>query len=185
MTEFRDATSQSWLVDIDGLTLAELREKAGVDIVQDGLYAIEEREDVLTKALLILCREQIDSRNLTDRQFAKRIAGPIVDLALTAVRGAAEVFFPPRRWSEIQSRSEKKREADETFRDLLPMLEMLNRPQMPEAMREAVMAAIAAKIETATSSEHSTESPSASGLLASRLSAAGVSLDLSAYTPAV
>lgn len=185
MPEFKDATGLTWNVDLDGLLLADLREKAGVDIVQEGLYAIEEREDTLTKALLVVCRDQISERKWTDRQFAKAVAGSAAESSLVAFRGAAELFFRPSRWSEIQSRSEAKKEADDTFRKLAPMLAILNRPDMPESMREAVMQVIASKIEAVTSSENSAPPASASGLDLSRLNAAGVSLDLSGYTPAV
>jgi len=185
MPEFRDATGNAWTIELDGLLLAEVRDKTGVDIVQDGLSAVEEREDVLTRVLLVVCREQITERKLTDRQFARLLAGSAAELSLVAFRGAAELFFRPSRWSEIQSRSEEKRNLDEQFRELKPMLDKLNSPDMPTAMRDAVMAAITSKLETAISSANSTAEPSASGLVASRLSAAGVSLDLSAYTPAV
>ena len=185
MPDFQDATGQSWSVDLDGLLLADIREKAGVDIVQDGLDAIEEREDVLTKVLLVICRDQITERKLTDRQFARSVAGSAADSALFAVRSAAELFFRPSRWSEIQSRSERQKDLDEQFRELKPMLDKLNSPDMPAPMREAVMAAITSKLETAISSANSANEPSASGLDLSRLNAAGVSLDLSAYTPAV
>lgn len=183
MPEFKDATGLTWNVELDGLLLADLREKAGVDIVQEGLYAIEEREDTLTKALLVVCRDQINERKLTDRQFARAVAGSAADASLVAFRGAAELFFRPSRWLEIQSRSEAKKEADETYRSLAPMLSILNRPDMPESMREAVMAVITNRIEAATSSESSEPSTSVSGLDLSQLNVAGVSLDLSAYTP--
>lgn len=183
MPEFKDATGQNWTVELDGLLLADLREKCGVDIVQEGIYAVEEREDVLVKSLLVLCREQIDARKLTDRQFARLIVGPITALALDAVRGAAELFFRPSRWSEIQSRSDARKEADANYRTLQPMLAILNRPDMPEAMRDAVMAAITSKIEAAGATDTSDQSASASGLDLSRLNVAGVSLDLSAYPP--
>jgi hypothetical protein len=185
MPEFTDATGQSWTVALDGLSLAELREKAAVDIVQDGLYFLEEREDVLTKALLVLCREQRDERKLTDRQFSKLIAGQVAELALDAVRGAATFFFRPSRWSAIQSRSQQRKELDEQYQALRPMLEMLNRPDMPAAMRQAVMSTITEQIEAATSSRNSALNPSASGLDASLANAAGDSPDSSVSTPAV
>lgn len=183
MPEFQDQTGQSWAVDFDGLLLADLREKASIDIVQDGLYAIEEREDVLLRAMLVICREQITQRGLTDRQFARLLAGSAADSAIRAARSAAELFFRPSRWSEIQSHSEQRKDLDRQFRELKPMLEKLNSPDMPQAMRDAVMAAIASKLEAATSSVNSAENPSASGLDLNRLNVAGVSLDLSAYTP--
>lgn len=163
MKDFIDSEAQKWDVDIDGLLLAELRERGAIDIVQDGLYFIEEREDVLTKALLILCREQRESLGLSEKQFAKRIKGEVQDKAIAAVRGAAELFFRPSRWSEIQSRSEARRTVDDQYRDLRPMLELLNRPDMPAAMREAVMAVIGNQIEAATSLQSSAPNPSASG----------------------
>ena len=154
MRQFVDLDGRSWDVALDGFSLGELRDK-GVDIVQDGLFYIEQREDVLLKALAILCREQITKHQLSDRAFARGIAGVAIEQAFEAVRGAAEDFFPPKRWSEIQSRSEKRKDADQTFQDFAPMLELLNRPQMPPAMRQAVLDAVASKLEEGTSSASS------------------------------
>ena len=151
MRQFADVDNRSWEVAIDGFSLGELRDK-GIDVVQDGLFCIEQREDVLLKALAILCREQITKHQLSDRAFARAISGIAIEKALEAVRGAAEDFFPPRRWSEIQSRSEKRKDADQTFQDFAPMLELLNRPQMPPAMRQAILDAVASKLEEGLSS---------------------------------
>ena len=162
MASFSDGTS-TWVVEFDGLVLAEIKTKAGVDIVQDGLFQIEQREDVLTNALLVLCREQIDSAKLTDKQFAKRIIGEVAAKAVEAVGGAARDFFRPSRWSEIQSRSESRREHEEMYQSLRPMLAMLERPEIPQSFRQAVMDAIAAKIEAASSSQPLPVNPSVSG----------------------
>lgn len=169
MGDFIDLTGQKWDVALDGILLGELRER-GIDIVQDGLYFIEEREDVLVKTLLVMCREQRESLTLTERTFAQRIIGEVHDKAIAAVRGAAELFFRPSKWSEIQSRSTKRREIDEQYRELGPMLDLLNRPDMPPAMREAVMSVIG---EAATSLQNSGKSPSVSGQDASQANAAG------------
>lgn len=176
MAEFIDAKKNAWTVEIDGLLLAELKEKAGVDLVQDGLYFVEEREDVLAKALLVICREQREEKKLSERQFAGLLGGDAADSAIAAVRGAAELFFRPKRWSELQSRSNQRRQLNEQYQALAPLLEMLNRQDMPQAMREAVMSAIEERIKAATSSQTSAPaSSSASGQGATPLNAAGSS----------
>lgn len=177
MPEFVDSAGQAWSVSLDGLLLAELREKASLDLVQDGLYAVEEREDVLTKALLVICREQRELAKLTEKQFAQRLIGEVQDKAIGAVRGAAQLFFRPSKWSAIQSRCAKRKEMDATYETIRPMLEMLNRPDMPPAMRDAVMEVISGQIEAATSGQQLTDNPSASGQDASQPNAAGDSQD--------
>lgn len=173
MHDFIDSDATKWDVALDGLLLEELRVRGVIDLVQDGLYFAEEREDVLLKALLILCRDQREERKITEKQFAKRIIGEVHDKAIAAVRGAAELFFRPSRWFEIQSRSQKRKEADSQYREIAPMLEMLNRPDMPAAMREAVMTVISQKIEAATSLQSSENNPSASGQALNQPNAAG------------
>jgi hypothetical protein len=124
--------------------------------------------------LLVICKEQIEERKLTPKQFAKLICGDVAERAIEAVGGAARLFFRPSRWSEIQSRCEKRREADGTYQDLLPMLALLNRPDMPAAMREAVMSVIGDQIEKVTSSRTSAESEFASDQAATPSNAVGV-----------
>lgn len=173
LTDFKDNAGHTWNVELDGLLLGELREKAKIDIVQDGLYAIEEREDVLTKALLILCREQRESLKLSEKDFSRLIVGEVQTLAIDAVRGAAGLFFRPNKWSEIQLRSQARREADEQYRAIQPMLAQLNRPDMPESMREAVMSVIGNQIEAVISSQQSEKNPSVHGQDANQQNTAG------------
>lgn len=183
MSEFADAGGAVWAVQIDGLILAELRDSAHVDIAQDGLYFIEDREDVLVKALLILCREQIAERKLTDRQFAKLIVGDATDRAIEAVRGAATNFFRPKKWSQVLSRCDQRRQIDELHQQLRPMFETLNRPEVDPEFRRVVMEALSEKIREATNSETSDSEPSASGLGVNPLSVVGDLLGSSEFIP--
>jgi len=183
LKDFIDSTGQTWAVALDGLLLAELRE-AGIDIVQDGLHFIEAREDVLTKALLILCRDQRVGITpaITEKQFAQRLDGNTHEKAIVAVRGAAELFFRPSRWSEIQSRSAKRKEIEDQYDALRPMLSMLDQPDMPQQMRDAVMAAINDQIRAGmnSGSTEPTGNPSASGQDVTPSNVAGGSLASSA-----
>lgn len=153
MRSFADSTGKTWEISIDGLLLADLKQ-IGIDLVEDGLYLVEEREDVLLKCLLCLCADQKKPLNLSDREFAKRITGDVLTSALEAVRGAAADFFPPRRWSELQSRLEKQREIQQTYSELAPMLRLMNGPGMPDVVKQA----IAERINTSSAATEQSQS---------------------------
>ena len=175
MPEFKDAAGTAWDVSIDGLVLAELRDKAQVDLAQDGLYYVEEREDLLLKVLLILCREQLTERTVTDKQFARLIVGEVTDRAIEAVRGAATVFFRPSKWSAILSRCDQRRQIDQQWQGLKPLFDTLNKPDISPEFRQSVMAALGEKIREGIGSATSGPETSASGPDASLPNAAGVS----------
>lgn len=198
MSSFCDAAGRTWIVELDGLLLGELRD-AGVDLTDDGLLKIEQDPCCLVKMLVLVCREQIAAKQLPEREFARSISGVILDHAIEAARGAAEAFFPPRRWSEIQSALRSRREenlkAEEMLAGIRPMLATLNRPEMPEAMRAAVLNAIGELIEgqierstpaepaEPTASRRPAVDLSASGRVATRPTAASGSPASSGSTP--
>lgn len=182
MADFQDAQGVKWNVDLDGLLLGDLRDK-GIDIVQDGLYALEEREDVLTKALVVLCREQREQMKITERDFARRIGAEVHEKAFLAVRGAAERFFRQSKWSEILSRWESRKKSEEMYRMMRPVIDVVGRPDTPEHVREMFLAAMREKLdEASTDSQPSGQDPnqSASGQGATPSTFAGSTPDSSA-----
>ncbi len=146
MSKFNDSLGNTWTVEIDGLILDDVLEQTGVDLGDlsaGGLAEIETSTSKLVKVLLVLCADEIQSRGKTDREFAKGIVREHIDSAFETIVSAVGNFFPPSRWSEIQSRLEQQRTANQDWRELQPMMMRLSDPKLPPAMREAVMAAVA------------------------------------------
>lgn len=171
VASFKDSLSVDWTVELDGLSLGELREKCGVDIVQDGLFAIEQTEETLTKVLLVLCRDQMTERNVDSKKFSKAVRSDSLTLALAAVERAATDFFPAKRWSEIQSRWEVKREHQNLYESIRAMMDLLDRPGVPSSLKEAVNVALNEKLQTTLSSSNAAENQSVSGQDATPLNA--------------
>jgi len=144
MTHFADATGREWTVSLDGLLLGDLRDEARVDLTDGaGWVALEADVVALTRALCVLCREQIAERKLTRTEFARALSGECLESAGAAVRGAAIAFFPTKSWSSIQSSSAANRRATTQLEELRPLLRVLADKDMPQAMIANVLAAIA------------------------------------------
>lgn len=160
MTTFADKDGKAWTLELDAFVLGEVREVTKIEEIDEWLFKLERDEVLLLNTLHAMCIDPPEKR-----EFAKLLIGAALDQALEAVRGAAQAFFPPNRWSEIQSRLKERHEAEESYAALRPMLAMLNQPDMPDAMRMAVMEAISEQIEEAarTASATSENGQSASG----------------------
>lgn len=175
---FTDACGKSWkIADLDPFVIEEVRSAAKVDLADVGgevLTTLERDPVVLAKVLAVLCGP------CDDKELAKGLRKDGIERAFEAVRGAVEDFFPPKRWSELQSNLKSRRDADAVFEKLKPLMDMLTGPGVPQAMREAVMAAVTDEIHGSIASSRSTvASPSASGQDVNPLSAASDSPALS------
>lgn len=189
MATFRDNTNRSWRVELDAFVLGELRDECQIDLADvsaAGYFALDTDVVSLVRALQVLCREQIQEATLSPRDFARLIAGEAIVRARGAVRGAAASFFPPDEWSSIHSRWQQRVEAAATWHSIAPMMSLLNRPDMPARMRDAVMDVVGSELSTlaTTVSPTSTASPFASGPAATPSSAAFASQATSDSTPA-
>jgi len=89
MAKFSDADKQDWSVRIDVAALRRVREEAGVDLggtrSGEDFYALSTDECKLVTILYVLCKAQIDERELTEEQFASRFAGDVLDDAAAAL----------------------------------------------------------------------------------------------------
>lgn len=189
MPSFKDNQDREWTVRFDGLLLSDLRAEHKIDLadVTGETYVKLERDDaLLTVALCFLCGEQIREANRSAKAFAGRLSGKSLADAMTAIWGAAKVFFRPKVLSALESAYAQRMEAQEKWDALRPMMSMLNQPDCPEAMKQAVMETLATQMQgmRSTDSQRFTESPSASSPLATPATSASPSPDSAVSTPA-
>ena len=161
------ALNRDWLIRFDGLLLGELREVCGIDLADIGgesWLKLETDQTALTKAVCFVCRDQLGST--TPKQLADALCGETAEAAFQALWGAAKVFFRPKLWSVLESACEQRREMREQWKAIAPMMSLLNQPEMPAAMREAVMTQLGTIMEAMSGSSASSEGqPSVSGLV--------------------
>ena len=151
MTRFTDNAGAEWSISLDGFTLGELRDAKKIDLADPaGLdYARCERDpSTLVASLAIICADDRKQLNLSERDFAKRLTGEVLEKAWEALWGAAKVFFPPRLWSALESNLETHRQMDA----IRPMMAALDQPGVSETMRETVMNEVANMLRSGVSS---------------------------------
>lgn len=104
MAQFTDKKGQVWQVNLDPVLADEIRQDHGIEIVSlnhDPLLKLRSDPMVLTSVMLVLCRDERESRNLTREQFLKLLPFP-PDAMLTAVEEAIVNFFPTGRASHVR-----------------------------------------------------------------------------------
>jgi hypothetical protein len=168
MPQFKDANDREWNIRLDGLLIKDLKEAHKIDLadVSGETYARLHRDpSLLTVAVCFLCDAQAKAQALTPTQVASGMTGEAIDRAWDAVWGAAKVFFPPRLLSALQSRFEVQNQMMDQWATLQPLLAVLSKPEVPEAMRNVAMGELAKMMRTmsGTNSEASTTSESATG----------------------
>lgn len=150
MTKFNDAQGRQWSVEFDGLLLDDVLTNTGIDLADlsgGGLARLDEHAPSLIRVLTLLCAEEIAAKKLTPKEFAQAIRREAIPAAVEAVLGAAQDFFPKNVWSEIRSRLTETKQISEHWVKIKPLLRKLNEPDVPRAVQDAVMAALAEMIE--------------------------------------
>ena len=156
MPTFKDACDREWTVRFDGVILKELRDAHQINLADIGgaSFALLNRDpSALTLALCILCGDQFREAKLTTKQFAAHLYGEALEKAWAAVWEAAKVFFPPRLWSALQLRYSQQIQMLDGWEAIQPMMAMLNKPDMPEGMRDAAMAELAKMMQGVKTSD--------------------------------
>lgn len=188
MAKFIDAEGREWKVEFDGLLLDQVLQETGIDIADlsaTGLFKLDQHAPTLVKVLSVICADERKERgNMTDRQFSKAIRGNILVSALEAVTGAAENFFPPNVWSAMQSHLNLQKEFTRNWVEIQPLLTKLSAPDMPQPLRDGIMAALAEMMGN-IGSQPSATGPSATGQDATQPSDASSSPENAESTPKV
>lgn len=189
MPTFQDNAKRSWSIGFDGLLLLDLRNECKIDLadVTGETYAKLESDDaLLTSAVCFLCADQLKEQRLTRKDFAGSLTGPALEDAMQAIWGAAKLFFRPKLWSALQSNYAQRIEANQKWAAMRPMMQILGQPDMPPAMRDAVMGMVGQMMQGASLSDlqRLAESQSATGPAPTPATSASGSQDTAALAPA-
>jgi hypothetical protein len=133
---FRDITGREWRVEFDAFTLDDIRQELQIDLADptaSGFAKIEADDVALVKVLSIAVRDELRAGNRSPRDFARDVVREAIESARESIVRAAENFFPPKRWSEIQSNWEKRRTNQRIIADGQELAKML--PVLKDAMR--------------------------------------------------
>lgn len=142
MPTFKDTHGREWSIKFDGLLLADLRQAHQInlaDLSGADYFRLEQDASCLVTAVCHLVREQLAAAGLTKAQLAAALTGAVLDTALLAVLEAAELFFPPARWSALASSCKTLRDQ---WQALAPAMAMLAQPGIPPLMVETLTEAI-------------------------------------------
>ena len=104
MPQFTDKKNQAWAVNLDPVIADEIKSDHGIEIVnlkQDPMLQLRSDPAVLWAVMLVICRDQMQERNLTREQFLKLLPIP-PDAMLAAVEESIVCFFPTGRASHVR-----------------------------------------------------------------------------------
>lgn len=149
MSKFQDAAQREWKLELDGLLIADLRDQHKIDLADlagETWLRLERDPSLLTVALCFLLAEQLPP-GMTKRHLAAQLRGEVLVPALDALAEAARLFFPARHWSALTSALAQQKEAAATWDRLRPMMAILKQPDMPEAMKQAVLSALTSMMQ--------------------------------------
>jgi len=105
---FKDNEGRTWLIDINTTTLKRIRALTGVDLMEivsgkliDRLY---QDPVLLCDCVYAACKDEADTRNISDEDFGRALAGDAIDAATEALLDDTVSFCPNRRDRAIAGR---------------------------------------------------------------------------------
>lgn len=104
MASFKGRDGIDWRITLDAPTIEEIRSEYGislVDLEKDPLGKVQADPMLLVTIISTVCRDQIDERKLSPREFAKQLPSP-PDPMIEALRDAVISFFPSGRASHVR-----------------------------------------------------------------------------------
>ncbi len=96
MASFEDESGNEWRVRLDAISLDEIKDDHGIDLVDlehDPLRRVINDGRILAAVMLVICRDERETKGITREQFVKAIPQP-PDVAIEALREALISFFP-------------------------------------------------------------------------------------------
>jgi len=106
MKSFTDNTGRAWLVNVNVGTIKRVRALCGVDLaniisIESGrkpkielLERLASDPVLLVDVLYAVCKEEADSRNVSDEEFGRSMAGDAIEFATAALLDEIIDFFP-------------------------------------------------------------------------------------------
>ena len=114
--QFTDSRGRAWPVVVNVGALKRCRELAGVDLaetVEGDLFDRLALDPVLLcDVLAAVCRPEMQSRGVTDEDFAEGLAGDVIDAAANALVQAIVYFFRNRHGGVVAKIASKKAEVE-------------------------------------------------------------------------
>lgn len=167
MPAFNDNAGRDWIIRFDGVTLGELRDSLGIDLADitgETYLKLETDQASLVRVICFLCRDQLAGNAVTPAQLSNLLCGEVAEAAMQAIWGAAKVFFRPKLLSALECAYKTRKAMADQWAEMAPAMAMLNQPDLPEAMRAAVMESLAMRMNALSgNSQASEESQSATG----------------------
>lgn len=166
MAVFRDLNGDEWRIGLDAFVLEEVTKQTGIDLADlsaGGWHRLETDAGACVRVLAVVCGEELRQRKMTTRQFGNAVRREVIEAGLQALLTEGADFFPPRRWSEIQSNLQTRQEAATGAKSLLQITMALE--SMPPEMRAAAATTVAEMIDQAAKDEtaKATNSPTSLG----------------------
>lgn len=103
---FKDKSSRTWIVEIDGVIADEVQAAYGInllDLSQDALDRLEMDPLRLVNVLWLVCREQAEAAGVDERSFKKSLRSEVIGDATRALINGTIGFFPPGKQSLVRS----------------------------------------------------------------------------------
>lgn len=150
MPAFKDANGREWLVALDAPTIADVRQELKFDLAPpDGDPFKGLMADVVLRVnvLYVICREQCQKLNVTDREFGRALNGDAIASATEALVEAIGLFSHPRKRGQIKRMLELQQEAETAAVDLA--MERMGSPELKQKLLAAAKDRMDAEIERA------------------------------------
>lgn len=98
MRTFKDNEGRTWAVSVNTTAIKNVRASLGIDLLEvaDGKIIDRLTSDpvMLVDLLYVLCRDEAESRGISDSQFGRAMAGDCIDAAMHALFEELVDFFP-------------------------------------------------------------------------------------------
>ena len=148
MSVFRDSNGDEWRIQFDAFTLADTKKETGIDLADisaGGWQVVESDAAAVGRVLAVVCSEEIKSRKMTAKDFARKVRGEAIQRGRDALVEEAVDFFPPSEWSAIRANLTKRTQAAQRMEaatmaakttELIPLMEAFSKlsPEMQDKL---------------------------------------------------
>jgi len=145
MKTFQDNQNRTWAITLNVDALKRIKDLTGVDLMQivsDGGKLIERLVSdpvLLCDVIYAACREEAETKQISDRDFGRAMAGDAIEKATEALLGELADFFPQRRRAVLTKVLEKLARYQGKALELAEA--RLDDPAMDERITRAIEAA--------------------------------------------
>jgi len=164
MSRFTDTAGRDWIVAVNVFSIKRVRVALEIDLTQvydadgtDILTRLANDPVALVDVLYVLCRDQAVERDLSDEDFARAVAGDVIDQATGAFVEAMIHFFPHRQSRPLAAIWARVTRGDERVAEAL--LDRVEGGSLDRLVDDQVTKAIMEMDNALTSGRSSHESP--------------------------